>query len=83
MDHIIAIFHPFEIEQEIAVYQHGECIKQIHPCLEDTVNAIYQLYQQYHIDKIELCGNPSFISKYIKDLKGKYSNMPEVEIISQ
>lgn len=81
MDYIVAIFHPFEIKQEIMVYQHGECINKIHPCLEDVVKTICSLNQQYHADRIELCGVPSFVSKYVKELKSNFFNMPIIEII--
>lgn len=81
MDYIVVIFHPFDLEQEVMVYQHGECIEQTHPCLEDTVKTIYKLNKQYHTDKIELCGNPFFINKYIRELKCYFSNIPTIEII--
>lgn len=81
MDHIIVIFHPFEMKQEVMVYQCGECVKHLQPSLEDTVKTVCQLYQQYHTDKIDFCGNPSFINRYIKELKSNYSNMPAIEII--
>lgn len=83
MDYIVAIFHPFDLEQEVMVYQHDECIRQIHPCLNDTVKTICGLNQQYHTDKIELCGNPSFVNKYVRELKSNFSELPEIEIISK
>lgn len=81
MDYIVVMFHPFEIEQEVMVYQHGECIEQMHPCLNDITKAICGLNQQYHTDRIELCGNPSFVARYVKELKSDFSNMPTIEII--
>ena len=83
MDYIVVMFHPFEIKQEVKIYQHGQCIDELYPCLDDTTKAIYTLSQEYHTDKIELCGNPSFVSKYVRELKSNFSEMPEIEIISK
>lgn len=83
MDYIVVIFHPFEIEQDVAVYQHGKCVLQEHPCLEDTIKTVCSLNKQYYIDKIDLCGNPSFVRKYVTDLKTNFSleSYPTIEII--
>lgn len=83
MDHIIVIFHPFEVEQEVMVYQRGECVKQAHPCLNDVINIVHGLNEQYHADRIELCGNPAFVRKYVKDLKTTFAldKHPTIEII--
>lgn len=81
MDYIVAIFYPFEVEQEIMVYQHGECVSKMRPCLDDMVKTICSLNQQYHADRIDLCGVPSFVSKYVKELKSNFSDMPTIEII--
>lgn len=81
MEHIIVVFHPFEMEQEVMVYQHGECVKLVRPHLEDIAKTICNFNNQYHPDRIEMCGNPSFVTKYIKELKSNFSELPEIEII--
>ena len=78
---IVVIFHPFEIEQEVMVYSHGECVKTMHPALNNTVKTICSLNDTYHADRINLCGVPSFINKYVKELRSNFSNSPTIEII--
>lgn len=84
MNHIVVIFHPFDLEQEVMVYQYDRCIEVLHPCLDDTVKTVCGLNKQYHANKIELCGSPSFVTKYVKELRTDFSNdMPTIEIIQK
>lgn len=78
---IIVVFHPFEVVQDVMVYQKGECVKQMHPTLNDTVGVINGLNEQYHADRINLCGAPAFVNRYVRELKTKFSNMPSIEIV--
>lgn len=80
---IVVMFHPFEIQQDVMVYQNGECVNQLHPALNDTVKTLCGLNNQYHIDRINLCGIPAFVNKYVRELKSQFSNNPTIEIVSR
>lgn len=80
MNDIVIVFHMFDVTQDIRVYKNNECIEELHPTLNETVKTICGLNQCYDIGKISMYGNPSFVNKYIKELKTKFSNLPTIEI---
>lgn len=78
---IVVTFHLFDVKQKVCVYKNGKCIEELYPTLNDTMDTIYALNKEYNINKIDFCGNPSFINKYVKELKTKFTKTPAIEII--
>ena len=76
MDHIVAIIHPFVIEQEVDVYRDGECIEVVQCKLDDVTNVCYALCKKYNMHQIDLKGANQLYTLHIKDELGadKYSD---------
>lgn len=77
--HIIAMIHPFVVEQEVSVYDNGECIKTINCTLDNIENAILSLVNQYNIKQIDLAGNQIYNLK-IRDNINTNTNFNKNEL---
>ena len=75
MDHIVATIHPFVIEQDVAVYKNGECIKAIKCSLDEVENVCYNLCKEYDIHQLDLGGNQLY-TMHLKDkiIENKFDN---------
>lgn len=80
-NNMIVLFRPFVREQRIMIYNDDDCITEIKVPIEQVVDTINGLKSQYQIDKINLCGNLSFMEKYYKELNTKFSNNIKIEMI--
>ena len=67
MDHIVAIIHPFVMEQEVDVYKDGECIEVIQCKLDNIEEVCYALCKKHEIHQIDLKGKNQLYSLHIKD----------------
>ena len=66
MDHIVAMIHPFVVNQEISVYRNGECIKVVDCKLEEVTKICYNLCKEYNIHQLDLVGQQLY-ALHIKD----------------
>ena len=56
-DNITAFIHAFVLEQEVNVYQNGECVKTVKCILDNLEETIYSLVNLYNIKQINLAGD--------------------------
>jgi len=77
--HIIAMVHPFVVEQEVSVYDNGECVKTINCTLDNIENAILSLVNQYDVKQIDLAGNQIYNLK-IRDNINTNTNFNKNEL---
>jgi hypothetical protein len=72
--HIVCCIHPFVANQEIDVYQDGECIKAVNCTLEQLEDTIVELGIKYNINKIDLKGGQLYSLKIKENLElNKYT----------
>lgn len=67
MDHIVATIHPFVIEQEVCVYQNGECVKTVKCNLDDVHKVCMKLCKEFDIHTVDIGGHNQLYSMHIKD----------------
>jgi len=67
MDHIVAVIHPFVVQQEIDVYKNGECVKIVQCTLDDIKQICCDLCKKYNIHQIDLGGTNQLYSLHIKE----------------
>jgi hypothetical protein len=77
--HIIAMVHPFVVEQEVSVYDNGECIKTMNCTLDNIENTILTLANQYNIKQIDLAGSQIYNLK-IRDNINTNTNFNKNEL---
>lgn len=77
--HIIAMVHPFVVEQEVRVYDNGECIKITSCTLDNIENTILTLANQYNIKQIDLAGSQIYNLK-IRDNMNANTNFNKNEL---
>ena len=77
-------FHPFTVGQEIDVHMNdGITIKDFAP-LDEIINKINMYCSTIDIDKIYLCGNRNFVSKYYNELITNYAyDAKEIHIVEK
>lgn len=74
---VVIIFQPFVINQAIMLYQNGNIIENYQTPIENIVNTINSIKQQYEISSINLVGNKD----YLLNFKGELSTIiPKAEI---
>lgn len=80
-DHIVARIHPFVMQQEVDVYQNGECSKSIKCTLNELADVIMGLSKEFNIKTVDIAGsNQLFSLKTKDDLMSKYAEN-DLEII--
>jgi len=83
-DNITAFIHAFILEQEVKVYQNGECIKTVKCTLDDLEETIYSLVNLYNIKQINLAGNQLYslrVKEKMMDSKyNKFKDKLEINI---
>lgn len=68
MNHVIVYVQPFLLEQEIAVYKEGQCVKTQKCTMENIDSLCYSLCKEFNIHQIDLAGPPSYIEKVKEDI---------------
>ena len=56
-NYITCCIHPFIVNQKVAVYKNGECIKQVKVPLNSLQESLYMLCKENDIKEISLGGN--------------------------
>lgn len=80
-NHIVTTIHPFVMEQEVSVYQNGECSKSVNCTLNELADVIIGLSKEFNIKTVDLAGsNQLFSLKTKDDLMSKYAEN-DLEII--
>ena len=74
-NYITCCIHPFIVNQKVAVYKNGECIKQVKVPLNSLQESLYMLCKENDIKEIGLGGNRLYGLK-LKDefTANKYAN---------
>lgn len=83
MNHIICVFRPFTMNQNVMVYINGECVKTVSVDVDRIIDVVNGFKNQYNIDKIELCGNQSYLSKFQAEMNSKFGNSCEINVIKR
>lgn len=84
MTHIVCDFRPFDMNQGIMVYRDGECVKSLSVGVNQIVNVVNSLKNQYNVEQIDLCGNEHYLSKFKADMLSKFNdNNCEINIIQR
>lgn len=73
--YITCCIHPFVINQKVAVYKNGECIKRVKVPLSSLQESLYALCKENDIKEIRLGGSQLYGLK-LKDefMANKYAN---------
>lgn len=73
--YITCCIHPFVINQKVAVYKNGECIKRVKVPLSSLQESLYALCKENDIKEIRLSGSQLYGLK-LKDefMANKYAN---------
>lgn len=71
MNHIVTMIHPFVMEQEVCVYQNGECVKVVKCTLDDIEKTCIDLCNEFDIDIIDTKGGQLYAMKMKKHLEDK------------
>lgn len=76
MDHVVAIIHPFVVEQEVDVYKNGECVEVQQCKLDDLEEVCFALCKKHNIHQLDLKGMNQLYCLHIKDkfAADKYSS---------
>lgn len=79
---VIATINPFDMQQQIMIFENDKCINKLYTTLDNLSDTIYGLNKEYKVNMIEFCGVPQYVNKYVKDLKTKFANLPEIVILN-
>lgn len=74
MDHIIVNFQPFALQQEVLVYVDGACIYQTKVTIDEFHSTIKGLKDKFSINKVDLCGNSAYLSRFKAELGLEFGN---------
>ena len=83
--HIVVPYQMFDGEQNIIIYENGECIKTDYVATGSLREALYAMCKEdTNIKRIDIVGNKNYLDKIRKDMKTKFdiSNV-EVKIIER
>lgn len=74
-NYITCCIHPFIVNQKVAVYKNGECVKQAKVPLNSLQESLYALCKENDIKEIRLGGSQLYGLK-LKDefMANKYAN---------
>lgn len=75
MNHVVAIIHPFVVQQEVDVYMNGECVKTVSCKLNELDKVCYNLCKEYNINQLDLNGQ----DQYALHLRDKLTSSTEYE----
>lgn len=78
--HITCCIHPFVMEQEVNVYDNGECIRTSKCTLDNIEEIIYSLVNLYNVEQIDLAGNQLYGLKIKDNLASSKYNLNDVNI---
>lgn len=78
--HITAFIRTFILEQEVNVYQNGECIRTVKCTLDDMEKVINSLMKEYNISQVDIAGNSAYALKLKDHLQTKYSKLEDLNI---
>ena len=76
-DHITAFIRSFVLEQEVDVYQNGECVKTVKCTLDNIEKVINNLIKEYNISQIDIAGSKEYAFKIKEHLQTKYSKFKD------
>ncbi|AXF52464.1 MAG: hypothetical protein [Caudoviricetes sp.] len=71
MKKIIAIIAPFQLKQDVYVYEDGNKVDIRYPKLEELEETIFSLSEQYDVEKVNLIGSKQFNRGLVKKIKEK------------
>ncbi len=74
MRHILVIVYPFQVKQDIYVYEHGEQLEKVQCNLEELPETLSKLSIQYNMPNIEIYGAERFNKKVKKKVEEYYKN---------
>ena len=66
-DYIIASIRPFVMNQKVAVYLNGECVKTLECKIDEIEKTISALIDTYKVNQIDLVEKAHMYSPQIKD----------------
>lgn len=74
MNNIIVNFNPFMLEQSVLMYSDGNCIEEIHSPIDRVTDVVMGLKNKYNVDRIDLCGNSDYLSRFKAEMNLKFGN---------
>lgn len=73
-NHIVTTIRPFVMEQEVNVYENGECKKNVKCTLSELENVIADLAKEFNIQTVDLAGSNQLFGLRLKEkLMSKYA----------
>jgi len=78
--HITCCIHPFVTEQEVNVYENGECIRTSKCTLDNLEETIYSFVNLYNIKQIDLAGNQLYSLKVKEKMMNSKYNLEGINI---
>lgn len=81
MNCVIAMIHPFIIDQDIKVYKNDECVETLKCKLDEVEQTCCFLCRKYNIHELNLDGN-QFYAKHFKDkfIQHKFINNFDINV---
>lgn len=67
MKKIIGIVNPFELKQDLYVYEDNVKIDAVQPNLDQLSKAIFALVEQYDIQEIAIKGPKTYVNGLLKN----------------
>lgn len=78
--YITCCVHPFVVEQEVNVYENGQCIRTSKCNLDNLEEVIYSLVNAYDIKQIDLAGSQLYSLKIKEEMMNSKYNLDGVDI---
>ena len=72
MKKIVGVFKPFNLKQNLYVFEDGNKITSVEVTLEDAAKTIMALAKEYDTNKIDLSGPKQYVRGHRKYVWGKY-----------
>jgi hypothetical protein len=73
MDKIVVFFQPFDILQNIVIYQNGEVVEIKEVEIDRIPNVVKGLCSTYGITDVDLKGSQAYLEKYKAEILTNYS----------
>jgi uncharacterized UPF0146 family protein len=82
MEHIAVYLRPFVVQQEVTVYQNGECIYQTQCPLTNIEDKLIEVSDKFNVKQIDLAGDFVYGNKIKEDIQNptKYNLTKQIKI---
>lgn len=79
-DYIIVDFQPFVIQQKVAVYTEGKCVKEVQVEVDRIINVVNGLRKTYNVKQVMLCGNEDYLANFQAKMNLEFADNANCDI---